>query len=204
MVRLADGTVFSLYSRLTSAQSPKFGYYELGSGFTGRLNTANTVFDDDTDLQVTISSGAATVNVGQNLNYAVAVKNAGSGTANNAYATVALPSQYKINSIPSGCSVAGQALTCSLGNVGAGQTKTLAINVSALSSGATTATAYASSDSYDYAPGDSVAGVDVNVQAPVGTDTGDVPTLPEWGAIILGLLLLSISYFAQIQPRTAS
>jgi uncharacterized repeat protein (TIGR01451 family) len=194
LVRLANGHLLNLQAAtglgITSAMSPQFAAI-FGTGYSGRLNVANTTVGDDSDLNVAISSDTQSISIGQYFNYVVAVSNLGTGAANNSVVSVALPTAVRINSVPSGCSAAGQIVTCNLGNMAASYATSLSINVQALNAASTTATAYASSDSYDYSSAGNVAGVDIAIQAPISSVDNDVPTLPEWGEILLGCLLLA-------------
>lgn len=194
MVQMADGHLLKLrgMTATTSAQSPLFAAANFGAAYSGRLNTASVTVDDDTDLRVAIASSTSSVDTGQDFDYVLSVSNDGSGVAHNAAVTVALPSEISIRFAPAGCSVSGQSVTCSLGDVAAGQTTAFSIMASALSIGSATATAYAFSDSYDYLRSNDVAGIDVSVQLPAESADADVPTLPEWGALILGMLLMSM------------
>ena len=188
----------------TSTASPTFDQNTFGTGYSGRLNLANTTVGDDSELQVAISSDSPSISIGQNFNYVVSVSNLGTGAAANSIVSVALPPEVRINSVPAGCSVAGQIITCNLGNLAASYATSLSINVRALSAASTTATAYIASDAYDYSSADNVAGVDIPIQASASaTDGGDVPTLPEWGAILLGGLLLLTAHRRMAQtPST--
>lgn len=192
LVLMADGHLVELRGLATSAISPTFAQNTLGSGYSGRLNLANASIGNDSELQVSISRDIPSISVGQDFNYIVTVSNLGTGAAENSIVSVALPTEVRINSVPAGCSVAGQIITCNLGNVAASYASSLSINVQALSAASTTATAYISSDAYDYSSADNADGVDIVIQAPASaTDGGDVPTLPEWGVILMASLLLA-------------
>ena len=193
LVRLADGHLFAPFftpsGLTTSDQSPQFAVRTLGAGYSGRFNAANVAFNDDSDIQVALASNAASVNIDQSVDYTVSISNAGSGAANHAVATVALPDEMSVQSVPAGCDVFGQLVTCNLGSVGAGQTSALAIKTSAHVAGMATATAYAYSDSYDYERSNDVAGVDVNVRS---DENADAP-LPPWAILALGMGFLFTS-----------
>lgn len=201
LVRMADGHLLNLNSLAASSQSPTFAVKTFGNGYSGRLNLANVTVGDDSELQVAISSDTQTISTGQNFNYVISVSNLGTGAAANSIVSVALPTAVSINSVPAGCSAAGQIITCNLGNVAASYATSLSINVKALSVASTTATAYISADAYDYSSANNSAGVDIAIQAPSSGVDGDVPTLPEWGAILLGGLLVLTAHRRMAQAR---
>ena len=191
LVRMADGHILDMATLAISSQSPDFGSKVLGSNtFVGRLNTGESSLVD-TNLSVSIASASTSVQTGQSFDYLVSVQNSGPDAATNSGVSIALPTGVNIVSVPAGCSLQGQTLTCNVGTLNSGQGVGFSVNVQAVAPSSVVAAAYAYSDSYDYSSANNMAGVDVTIQSPSSGTDADVPTLPEWGVILMGSLLLA-------------
>ena len=123
--------------------------------------------------------------------YFVVVNNAGPLAATNAKATITLPAGVSFDTTQtSSCTVSGNVVTCPLGTINALGAANIFFDTVVPALGNYTATAIASSTVVDINPvNDSASSpitVVVYVPPPIQTD---VPTLPQWGMILLGFLL---------------
>ena len=128
-VKATDGACPSVDNKATVSASNE------PSGNTGN-NTSNTVTLKVTcpnpDVKVTKSSDAPTTGVkpGDSFTYTIKVTNVGGTTATGVKVSDTIPSSLTITSAP-GCSISGQKVTCDLGDIGAGASKSVTITVKA-------------------------------------------------------------------------
>lgn len=144
------------------------------------LNTAAAA-----DLSAGIS-GPVTGVFGEAAACTVTVANAGPQSATNVVATIALPTDATFIS-GAGCSASGNLVVCATGTLGAGDSTSH--NIVIIWTDATPATTLAvsvGSDLPDPIAGDNAANFTVAV-----SDSADVPTLPEWAALLLAAWLLA-------------
>lgn len=81
---------------------------------------------------LTISkSGPASVQRGNAVTYAINVTNTGNGAANNVVVTDNAPPQLQFASASQGCSLNGGNITCQLGSINAGETKSITLTFNA-------------------------------------------------------------------------
>lgn len=120
--------------------------------------------------------------------YSGTVGNTGPGIAVNSRLTLTLPAGVTFQSSPSGCSANGATVTCAFGNLppGASVTFTIVGNVSA--PGNYTASASVTSDVTDPVASNNSASLTTDVTVADTTDD-DIPTMPEWGMIIMSIVL---------------
>ena len=113
----------------------------------------NTTITPAADLTITkvVTSPAPYLN-GQNLTYALTVSNAGPDTAAAPTVTDTLPASVSFVSASAGCAQAGGVVTCTLGAVASGGTRTVSITVTANATGTITNTASVSSTTADLSP----------------------------------------------------
>ncbi len=139
-------------------------------------------------LSVNIT-GSAIDTAGTASPYTVTITNAGPQTATNVVVTVTLPAGSSLVLTPSGCSASGTTLTCNVGTIANGGSVQLplqldwnsSVTVGTLSAGVT-------SDLPNPVPSNSSSNLQIAVS--IGNDNSDVPTLPEWGLIMLAMLLM--------------
>ena len=99
------------------------------------------------DLTSTISANLNSVNIGSDLTYTATVSNQGTTTANDVSLVYMMPPRWtNFSSIPSGCSVNGANVTCSLGSVNAGSSVSNSITVNFSRRGATSVGALVKTD----------------------------------------------------------
>jgi uncharacterized repeat protein (TIGR01451 family) len=166
----------------------------LGSDHTGAFNILNTS-SAMTDVQITITNLPNPVQAGQNLTYTIAVANVGLSPAVNIVANLALPASATFVSASPGCvfSINAASVACTVGTLaGASNVNLQVVAKLAASAGIYSAVANVRSDTTDTNSANNVAGATVTVTVPAVASTGDVPTLPEWAAILLGLALMGV------------
>lgn len=187
-----DGTLGGTSSVLFVAQSGV--QYQIAvegdSGAQGNvilnwsLNTSPTA-----NLSLSISASGDTLT---GLTYTGSVTNAGPGIAVNSRLTLTLPAGVTYLAGTAGCTAAGSTVTCSFGNLVPGVTNYFNIVGSASTPGNYSASASIASDVTDPVTSNNTAALTTNVKVAVANNAylnDDIPTLPEWGVILMGLLL---------------
>lgn len=148
------------------------------------LNTAAQA-----NLSVSLSGPTRTV-VGAAIDYTLTLANAGPQGATGVSANVVLPAGFSIVGLPSGCLLQGSSITCQVTELasGAAASFVLSLHVDSMDS-PVALTASLSSQLPDPISADNVASAAV-APAPAGTGDADIPTLPQWGLLLLGGMLL--------------
>lgn len=173
----------------TAAQTTPIATHGLAN--IGTYNTANAT-TAQADMAVALSATPNPVVTGNNLTYSFTASNLGSGIAPNTVVTLALAGSATFVSASGACTPSSGTVVCNLGTMNSGSATGLQVVVTPMATGALSATAYVSSDAADPNGANNSAAVSSTVNAPVAAanDT-DVPTLPEWGVILMGSLLLA-------------
>ena len=94
---------------------------------TNNSASVETSVDREADLSVTKTDSPDPVAAGDDVTYAVAVTNNGPSDASAVVATDTLPGGLTYKSDDGGCTVSGQVVTCSLGNLASGSSSTVNI-----------------------------------------------------------------------------
>ncbi|MBX9793295.1 MAG: S8 family serine peptidase, partial [Burkholderiaceae bacterium] len=151
-------------------------------GLHWSLNTAARA-----SLSVSLS-GPTNAVVGASIDYTLTIANAGPQGATGVTASVLLPSGISAIGLPGGCLLQGSSITCSVTELanGAAASFMLSLRVDSLDT-ASALTASLSSDLPDPVSADNVASAAI---APAATGDADIPTLPQWGLLLLGSVLL--------------
>lgn len=88
------------------------------------------------DLEVTKTrTSASPINIGDQANFSIEVKNTGDADATGVEVTDTIPAGLTLSSIPAGCAYAAPVLTCSLGTLAPGATETINLTTTANSLG---------------------------------------------------------------------
>ncbi len=196
-----DGTLGNVSSVVFQAQAG-VEYQIAVDGFNGAagdialnwsLNSAANA-----DLSVTGSSAPTTVTQGNNVTYTLNIHNAGPQAATNVVLTDTLPNAVTFISASVACSVNGASLICPLGSLlSAGNTSvTVTVQTSLSTPISIVNSASVLSDVSDLNTANNNVSISTTV-APfqiAANEDNDVPTLPEWGAMLLAGLLLTIGY----------
>ena len=179
--QLGDGTQTN---RLTPVSVR--GQGNTGSYFSGYTSSTSA------DLSVSMSDSPDPITVGANLTYSILLLNGGASAATNVRAVIALPTQASFVSASAGCAFANATVTCNLGTLASASSASVQVTVQPTVAGALNASVSVSSDLFDPNSANDVAAATTTVNAPVVVASdGDIPTLPEWGAMLMGSLLLA-------------
>jgi len=104
------------------------------AGNTGN-NTSNTVTLNvscpQPDVKVTKSANKTSVNSGDSFTFTVDASNVGGSTAHNVTITDTIPNGLTITGTSASCSTSGQKVTCNVGDIVAGGSKSITIDVKA-------------------------------------------------------------------------
>jgi uncharacterized repeat protein (TIGR01451 family) len=150
-------------------------------------------FVSSADLSVSLTT-VGTKDTGASFN--VSVSNAGANVAADTTLTLQLPPgiTFYSGSTSGGiyCSATGATVTCPLGGIGTGSGASASISVNVADYGSYSTTASVASPTADPNISNNTVTVVSNFAAPPPPIPGqaDVPTLPEWAAIIFGILLV--------------
>lgn len=162
-----------------------------GQGNVGTYNTGNAT-TSQADLTVSLGATPSPGQTGSPLTYSFSATNLGAGAASNTVVTLALAGSATFVSASPACTQASGTVVCNLGTMNSGASTGLQVVVNPSAAGSISATAYVSSDVVDPNGANNSAAVSTTVNAPVVVAIdGDVPTLPEWGVILMGSLLLA-------------
>jgi uncharacterized repeat protein (TIGR01451 family) len=141
------------------------------------------------DLSVAISSSFSPPG-GSNLVYAIVVTNNGPQTATNTNLTLNLAPNLSLISMSPDCTAAGAVIGCSLGSLANGAVSNIQVTVVPATSGNFTTSATVSSDLPDLSATNSSS----SISTPVTIADTDIPMLPWWGELMIGMLLLGSIY----------
>ncbi len=194
-----DGTLGNVSSVVFQAQAGV--EYEIAvDGFNGAAGDIalnwNLNTSANADLSLTGSSTPTSVTQGDNITYTLNIQNAGPQAATNVVLTDTLPDATTLVSSSVACNQSGASLTCALGTIlSAGSTSmsvTVKTSISTLSSIANTASV--SSEVVDVNTANNSVSLSTTVTPAIvaSANDNDVPTLPEWAAILMAGLLLTI------------
>jgi uncharacterized repeat protein (TIGR01451 family) len=128
---------------------------------------AKAVVETDADLSITATASAGVVNIGDNVNFTLFVKNNSTAlTAQNVVVHNSLAGRFTfLSATGSGCS-GGAILTCGLGSLAPGATGTVIVAARAKTPGDSVDSGSVSSDTPDSSLGDNSADARVRVQPP--------------------------------------
>ena len=126
---------------------------------------------EDADLRMQVTVDAAVIPVNSNLTYAIHIENAGPGAASFVTVTDALPVELVFLSSADDCIVDYQTITCTIGDLGAGESIDLSYQVRGLAPGTELTNAISVTGAeIDPAPDNNTASVAVDVVIPEPVD----------------------------------
>ena len=129
------------------------------------------------------------------MTYSLTVSNNGPQTATNVVLTDTLPVGALFISATTGCTHSAGVVTCALGTLVNGASSLVNIVIRLPSAGTAINNASVVSDVPDPNSANNTDSDTSMVAAVVAVvDEGDIPTLPEWGAILMASLLLGSAY----------
>ncbi|MEO7743178.1 MAG: IPTL-CTERM sorting domain-containing protein [Usitatibacter sp.] len=138
--------------------------------------------------------------VGSNLTYVITARNNGPNTATNVVVTDTLPASVNVVSItPSQgtCSRSGAVITCSMGTIDIGQSATIQVVVVPTATGLISNTVTATATQADTVPANNTAVQTTLIVAAAAVAAAAIPTLSEWGMVILVLAVLAIGGYSR-------
>jgi uncharacterized repeat protein (TIGR01451 family) len=164
-------------------------------GANGVSGTISLNWTLNTNAQANLSSnitGPTSVSIGGVSNYILNVNNAGPQSASNVIAKLTIPSNASLVSAPTGCSLAGNIVSCSAGTLGSGSSQSFAIPLiwNSVAAG-TTINASVSSDVPDSQISNNNATLAITLST--SPSDADIPTLPEWAIYLMTIMMLFIS-----------
>lgn len=129
---------------------------------------ASAITGDPGDLSVTVVPSASAVTQGGSVTYTVTVTNRGTAAANDGNVTFNLGSAFTLGTLPSGCSASTGGVSCGLGTIAVGESKTFTFSAVATNAGAVeaSATVATSSDVADIDAANNSATSSVTASAP--------------------------------------
>jgi subtilisin family serine protease len=140
------------------------------------------------NLSVGGSTSPATVASSTSVTVSATVTNLGPSAATRVVLTATLPGNLSASILPAYCNVSGSTVQCNLGDLAPGAQVIVSLTCTAGATGSTAVSFSVSSDLPDTASANNVAVASLSVLPP--GDEVDTPTLPQWGALLLGALLL--------------
>ncbi len=185
-----DGTAGGTSGLLLQAQAGQ--EYEIAvDGAAGTAGTAVVNWALNTTASANLSagiSGPGVVSLGASLTYTLTVSNTGPQSATHVLVTATLPPGAIYASGPAGCSAVGSTVSCVVGTLANGASASLPIGVTWNTiTGSVSIAINVNSDVPDAATGNNAAVILVALDQSGDTDA---PTLPQWGVLLLGTLLV--------------
>ncbi|MDI1361807.1 S8 family serine peptidase [Methylotenera sp.] len=149
----------------------------------------------NTSAQANLSSsisGPTSISLGSTSSYTLNVSNAGPQSASNVQVTLIIPVGASFVSAPSTCSLSSSIVSCSVDTLTSGATQSFIIELTWNS--ITASTSISSSVSSDVpdstaSNNDSILAIALNTNQ----NDADVPTLPEWGMLLMATILMLLS-----------
>lgn len=157
----------------------------------------------NTSAQANLSSsvtGPGSVVLGSNNNYTLTASNAGPQSASNVFVTLSIPVGASVVSMPAACTLSGNVVSCLAGTLASGANQSFVIQLVWNSIAAnTTISSSIGSDVPDSVSSNNVSSLQIT-QNTTGTadSNADIPTLPEWGMLLMALSMLLIGLRARI------
>jgi conserved repeat domain len=124
-----EGGIVQLRVTNPGDNPPTFSVVSIIAGPASSSNDAAASLGDPTDLAITKTVSATTALRGGSLGYTLTVRNLGPGVSSGYTVSDTIPSTLTIGTLPTGCSRAGQVVTCSGGRLTVNSTATFTIPV---------------------------------------------------------------------------
>lgn len=170
-------------------------------GANNASGAVNLNWSLNTSAQANLSSnisGPSSINLGSTSSYTLNVSNAGPQAASNVVVTLTVPIGASFVSAPTGCSFNSNIVSCTVDTLVINATQSFIIELSWNS--ISTGTSISSSVSSDV-PDSTLSNNDSNLSISLNTNQNDadVPTLPEWGMLLMASMLMLLSYRSRRQ-----
>ena len=149
----------------------------------------------NTNAQANLSSsvtGPTSISLGSIVSYSLNVSNAGPQSASNVVAMLTFPAGASLVSIPTGCTINSNIVSCAINTLisGASQAFIIQLTWDGISAGASI-TSSVGSDVPDSSTSNNNSNLSIALNAT--TNDADVPTLPEWGMLLMAAVLMLTS-----------
>ena len=193
---LADGSSGLLFQAQAGTE-----YRIAADGANGEAGSLALAWNLNAAAQSNLSLGMVASSSGPDASsHVLTVGNAGPQAATGVRVTLNLPSGASYVSGPAECVAGGSAVTCSVGTLASGASTMLTLQLAWSTGGApASVSASVASDLPDPVASDNTQVVEVAFGASID---GDVPTLPEWGTLLLAMLLAGMAAFGQARATT--
>lgn len=165
------------------------------NGASNDLALSWSLTDPQADVAVISTAAPDPVAVNSDLTYTITVSNNGPQSANNVVLSDTLPAGAQFISASSGCAYNVGSVSCTLGTLANGGTILVSIVIRVPNIGTANNAVSVSANTTDPTSANNTATSNTTVAyAILAPNEGDVPSLPEWGAILLASLLLAAAY----------
>jgi len=160
----AQGNAVLMTSTLALGNHTITAIYDGNATFLGSSNSLVQRVTEAVDLAIVKTVSATTVSLGQALTYTLAVTNHGPANGTGVVVRDTLPANVTVNSIPAGCSQAGNVVTCAIGNFAANSTANFTIIITPIAPGLHINTATVEGNEADPVPGNNLSKVATTVE----------------------------------------
>ncbi len=158
----------------------------------------------NTGAQANLSSsvsGPSSVVLGSINGYTLSASNAGPQSASNVVVTLTIPSGASFASVPSGCSINGSVVSCLIEMLASSANQSFVIQLvwNSIVANATISSGI-SSDVPDSTSSNNTNSLQItqNITDATTNNNADIPTLPEWGMLLMALSMLLIGLRTRI------
>ncbi|MDA8018318.1 MAG: hypothetical protein MPN21_12800 [Thermoanaerobaculia bacterium] len=161
-----------------------------------------TIQGDDqptADLAVTQAFSSPSVMVGDTVDLTVSILNSGPDPATGVTLMTTLPLELSLISAPPGCTEVAGVVTCSLGPLAVGVPEDVVLVLGAQSPGSVSVESEAMANEADLTPADNVLSTGLLISGISSIE--NIPTLSDWGTLLLILLLATAAASRLAGPR---
>jgi uncharacterized repeat protein (TIGR01451 family) len=158
----------------------------------------------NTTAQANLSSsvsGPTSVVSGSSNNYTLTASNAGPQSASNVVVTLTIPASASFVSVP-GCVLNGNVASCAVGTLVNGSSQSFIIQLiwNSVAAGAAISSGV-SSDVPDSTSSNNTSSIQITQNTTGGNNNADIPTLPEWGMLLMAFSMLLIGWRTRLRTR---
>jgi uncharacterized repeat protein (TIGR01451 family) len=156
--------------------------------------TLTTAVSAVADLSLSLSASDDPAPLGETLSYLIDVDNLGPSMAVGVTLSDLLAGSVSFLSVSSGCSESAGTVTCLLGDIPSGDSRSIQIDVTTTATGAISNSAQVDSSASDPTTGNNSVQLTTRVINLIVDDEAEVPFLPLWAVALLGGGLLSLGW----------
>lgn len=171
--------------------------FAIDGAFDGTGANAGTValnWNLNTAAQANLSSnvsGPNNVTLGSANNYTLSASSAGPQSASNVVVTLFVPDGASVVSVPAACTLIGNRVSCLAGTLASGASQSFVIQLvwNSVVAG-TSISSGVDSDVPDSDSSNNTFTVQITQDTAGSENNADIPTLPEWGMLLMALTLI--------------